>query len=116
MNTARKQVKALINYYLTNRAVGHTTAMIDGVIKNTDTIVVVTNEGQAKNMRQRIPDHSVMTLTNLDQQLAGIHDRPIVLDNDAIFLLLARLLEEIDNRDSRLEEAKKMLHWMAQTI
>ena len=114
-NTARSQIEALLSYYSAFRAVGHTTTMLKGA-ENTDCVIITATEKQAKYMQERLPENrTVLSLTSLDTHLLGM-TKPIALDNDAIIVMLSRLLEEIETRDKRLREAKTVLKALSETI
>ena len=111
--TAKAQIEALLQYYRTNRAVGHTTTMIEGAA-NTDCIVIVANEKQAY-IRERLTGQTVLSINNLNQRLRGMN-KPLAIDNSAIYLILQRLLEEIDDRDQKLLEVKQALRNLSDNI
>ena len=114
-STAKSQIEALIAYYHSRRYIGHTTTMLKGA-ENTDCVIITATEKQARYMKERLTEnHTVLSLTSLDTQLYGL-TKPIALDNDAIIVMLSRLLEEIDTRDNRLREAKIALRALSDTI
>ena len=114
-NTARSQIEALLSYYSAFRAVGHTTTMLKGA-ENTDCVIIAATEAQAKYIRERLPENrTVLSLSSLDTHLYGM-TKPIALDMDAIIVMLSRLLDEIDERDNRLQEAKTVLKALSETI
>ena len=113
--TAKSQIEALIAYYYSRRAVGHTTTMLKGA-ENTDCVIITATEKQAKYIRERLSENrTVLSLNSLDTHLYGL-DKPIALDNDAIIVMLSRLMEEIETRDNRLREAKIALKALSETI
>ena len=114
-STAKSQIEALIAYYHSRRAIGHTTTMLKGA-ENTDCVIITATEKQARYMKERLPENrTVLSLTSIDTQLYGLN-KPIALDNDAIIVMLSRLLEEIDMRDQKLDGLKRMLKSISDNI
>lgn len=114
-NTARSQIEALLSYYSAFRAVGHTTTMLKGA-ENTDCVIIAATEAQARYIRERLPENrTILSLSSLDTHLYGM-TKPIALDNAAIIVMLSRLLDEIDERDNRLQEAKIALKALSENI
>ena len=114
-NTARSQIEALLSYYSAFRAVGHTTTMLKGA-ENTDCVIIAATEAQARYIRERLPENrTVLSLSSLDTHLYGM-TKPIALDNAAIIVMLSRLLDEIDERDNRLQEVKIALKALSENI
>jgi len=93
----KKTLSAVSQYLGFTRRVGHTHTMINGIINNDKSVmVVVPTMDMGRHIKPLIKkDDSIITLTSIDNSLRG-HNRPIVFDNTAIFSICTGALDEIN--------------------
>lgn len=108
-NNELRQIEALLDYYHRSRAVGHTTVMIEGAANVAGTIIISANEHQARYLRERSPDNTVISLGCFDERLRGHPYVPLALDNATIMTILDRLLQEIARKNEQIHDIKTIL-------
>jgi len=90
---SREIASILIAYWQQNSGIGHTRTILDGAGKTKATVVVATAGEKAKGYRNLRPDR-VVTLE--DVAAGALNARqgfPLVLDNEAVVVLLKDLLK-----------------------
>jgi hypothetical protein len=93
----KEKLKVICNYYVKNRQVGHTRAVIRGA-QNTDNVVIVsTNESTANSLRGIVNSPMVGVCSLSDSDLSNLGaGKALVFDNGAIFALLREAVTEIE--------------------
>ncbi len=106
-------LRAIVEYQLYNRQVGHTQAMLNGAGRTENIFIVVGNSMQGEHIANRLhkewgvanPKNNIVTLDALmSGKLAGHNDRPMVLDNVALYELFARMGGNVRNLEERKGE------------
>jgi len=93
MNEISEKLITLRNYFMSNRRVGHSCAMLKGA-EQKDCIVIVGHMEQGKRQFSSLPpDRIFVSIHNLDS-LRGLQ-KPMVFDNYALEILFSEASVEI---------------------
>jgi len=100
--------ETIVDYYLTRRQVGHTTAALRGVIGVRDAFLLVDSERFARSIvEQNNLQGQVITLGSIPDNLRGM-SRPLVVEHQALAIILANLLQACVDSNV-LEDARNTL-------
>ncbi len=107
----RVQLQALLQYYVTNRQVGHTTAMLRGA-NNSKCLVIAAREHNYRRLmdmqrkRKRGKKYDALSLDGIQNgALLGRRD-PIVFDNEALYVLFEAAHRRITELENKIESIK----------
>jgi len=106
----KNKLETIIHYFTSTRQAGHTHTILNGVINNTDPVIVVTHTldyGKALKKSLKRED-IVVSLNNMDGSLRGRRN-VLVFDNAAIQDLCAQSLQEINNLDKIIDHKNTLL-------
>jgi len=104
--------REIIEFFETNKGVGHTKALTDGAARTKANFIVAT-EAEAGTRLRGVSGKRLISLAEIEAgQLREPHARgfPMVIDNGAVTALLGSLLDEIDRlrkRGSAMKAAAK---------
>lgn len=107
----RVQLQALLQYYVTNRQVGHTTAMLRGA-NNTKCTVIVAREHNYRRLmdlqqkRKKGKKYNATTLAGVEHGNLLGHREPIVFDNEALWELFGAAHKRITELENKIESIK----------
>lgn len=95
-----KKLKFLLDYFNSNRGIGHTKTELEGINNSDDAILIVHNREFGKYLK--LPDTKYLSINELEK-LRGIK-KPIIIDHFALEQLLneyrSQLLNElIENKE-----------------
>ena len=107
----RTQLQALLQYYVTNRQVGHTTAMLRGA-NNSKCIVLVSREHnyhrlmELQRKRKKGKKYNAITLDGVQNNGLRGHREPILFDNEALYVLFDAAHRRILDLERKIETIK----------
>lgn len=102
----KDKLKTLCNYYNFTRKVGHTTLLRKGTDNfEEDKLILAYNKHCHTHLNQ--PPDNVVSLSNLN----SLRDKrtPLVIDNDALSMILADSLNEIERLEAEIIKYKRAL-------
>lgn len=91
MSTARERLLAVVDYWNSNRQVGHTSLMVNG-LSDTKAILVVTTMHEADRFRGPL-GLRVITIHQLPESIKG-QELPLVVDHHAMSVMIRDALSE----------------------
>ena len=106
----------LLQYFLGKRGVGHTTAMLEGA-KNSDCIVLVSNESIASSLKKQYPNTKFITESSIGNSGLQGHNKPLLIDHSVIVdILRVKQLQENDVPDQAIKIQKEKVAELEQEV
>lgn len=107
MPSIKEKLKSLAHYFLCNRNVGHTRALLEGANNVPDTIFLTADRRTQDDIGDSAPNALPLALHKLDH-LRGMN-KPLVIDNGALTYLFLAAAEEIERLEEELIDARMLL-------
>lgn len=105
IKTFEEQLKEWDLYFEGNRQVGHTTAVLEGVLNNKEAKIVCTHEQH----RSMFPKEKTI---NFNSELRGLN-YPVVFDNFTLHMLIKRSLYDRIDKKKVKDAIDKFIHHTA---
>lgn len=104
MQNIKETLKSLSHYFLVNRGVGHTNAVLEGA-KNVPNATILTLDRRTQDdLGDAAPNSLSIALHKLDY-LRGMNN-PLVIDNGALTYIFSAAVEEIERLEGELAARK----------
>ena len=114
----KRTLQIILDFYRSERGVGHTTAVINGAASVPRCLVVAPTMQYGANLVAQAKEAgadgiTVIALPMLGEKLLGWKNTAIAFDNEALVQLFGAALEEIDRQERRVNHLKRLIAELA---
>jgi hypothetical protein len=98
----KNKLEILVNYFTSNRGVGHTDTILNGVLNKDKPVIFITgHELSSRHFKSFIKKtDKCVAIHSLKYSLLG-HRDPLVIDNEALSILFREALREINEIENK---------------
>lgn len=114
----KRTLQILLDFFRSERGVGHTTAVMNGAASVPRCLVVAPTMQYGENLVAQAKEAgadgiTVISLTTLEPSLLGWKNTAIAFDNEALVQLFGAALAEIDRQERRVNQLKSLISKLA---